>query len=222
MNPKDKNLLKGLAILLTLGAVVFKVGLSIFGDPLRLLGALCGGYGGVRALISLYKAMIEKPADPTQSGKWAVVTGCTGGLGQEFVNRIASRGMNLVLISRSMPKLEVLAAEMKAKYGVECTCLAFDFAQCSPEQEDNFYTKILPEFVAKAPIGGDLGLLVNNVGVGDEVLALLLLLLLLFFSFFATPSAPPLKVFVIAHLQVCCVCLRLTDDLFFRHRHHSP
>ena len=98
----------------------------------------------------------------------AVVTGCTGGLGQEFANRCAARGLNLVLISRSQSKLNNLSVELKKNYGVEVVVLAFDFARSSPEAEAAFYGKVLPEFIAASPVEGNVGLLINNVGVGDE------------------------------------------------------
>jgi len=168
MNPKDKNLLRGLAIMLALCLGVLWVGLKIFGDALRFVGALTSTYGAGRAAISFHKAFIKQAVDPKKFGSWAIVTGCTGGLGQEFVHRIAARGMNLVLISRSKAKLDALAAEVKSQHGVEAAVLAFDFARCSAEEEAVFYGQALPAFVAAAPVEGNVGLLVNNVGVGDE------------------------------------------------------
>ena len=41
-------------------------------------------------------------------GKWAVVTGCTQGIGKSYADELARRGMNLVLISRNQSKLEYL------------------------------------------------------------------------------------------------------------------
>ena len=34
----------------------------------------------------------------TKYGKWAVVTGCTQGIGRSYVEELAKRGMNVVLI----------------------------------------------------------------------------------------------------------------------------
>jgi 17beta-estradiol 17-dehydrogenase / very-long-chain 3-oxoacyl-CoA reductase len=49
-------------------------------------------------------------------GKWAVVTGCTQGIGKSYVEELARRGMNLVLISRNQSKLEYLKKQLKSKY----------------------------------------------------------------------------------------------------------
>ena len=42
-------------------------------------------------------------------GKWAVVTGCTQGIGRSYVDELAKRGMNIVLISRNKERLEKFA-----------------------------------------------------------------------------------------------------------------
>ena len=48
-------------------------------------------------------------------GSWAVVTGCTDGIGKAFAMELASRGFNLVLISRNIDKLNATAKEVQAK-----------------------------------------------------------------------------------------------------------
>ena len=42
-------------------------------------------------------------------GVWAVVTGCTDGIGKAVALELASRGFNLVLISRNIEKLNATA-----------------------------------------------------------------------------------------------------------------
>ena len=49
-------------------------------------------------------------------GKWAVVTGCTQGIGRSYVDELAKRGMNLVLISRDRIKLSELEDYLKRKH----------------------------------------------------------------------------------------------------------
>ena len=49
-------------------------------------------------------------------GKWAVITGCTQGIGKSYVEELARRGMNLVLISRNQSKLEYLEKQIKSNY----------------------------------------------------------------------------------------------------------
>lgn len=43
---------------------------------------------------------------------WKVVTGATDGIGREYVNQLASQGINIVLVSRSYPKLAKIASEI--------------------------------------------------------------------------------------------------------------
>lgn len=50
-------------------------------------------------------------------GKWAIVTGCTQGIGRSYVEELAKRGMSVVLISRNPTKLDSCAQELKCKYG---------------------------------------------------------------------------------------------------------
>lgn len=50
-------------------------------------------------------------------GKWAVVTGCTQGIGRYYVEDMAKRGMNVVLVSRSQSKLDDVAQKLSNKYG---------------------------------------------------------------------------------------------------------
>ena len=49
-------------------------------------------------------------------GQWAVVTGCTQGIGKSYVEELAKKGMNLVLISRNQSKLECLEKQIKSNY----------------------------------------------------------------------------------------------------------
>ena len=50
-------------------------------------------------------------------GKWAIVTGCTQGIGRYYAEELAARGMNIVLISRSKQKLDDLANHINNTYG---------------------------------------------------------------------------------------------------------
>ena len=61
--------------------------------------------------ISLNKGSFDK-----KYGKWAVVTGCTQGIGRSYVDELAKRGMSVVLISRNKEKLEKVSEEVKRVY----------------------------------------------------------------------------------------------------------
>jgi len=89
---------------------------------------------------------------------WAVVTGCTDGIGKSIAQELASRGFNLVLVSRSIDKLNATAKDLREKSpGVQTRTLVFDFT------EDTSIAAY--QALAKKINDIDIGVLVNNVGV---------------------------------------------------------
>jgi 3-oxoacyl-[acyl-carrier protein] reductase len=52
------------------------------------------------------------------SGKVALVTASSGGIGMNVARRLAMEGVNVVLLARSAEKLETLAATFRSEYGV--------------------------------------------------------------------------------------------------------
>ncbi|XP_013146744.1 PREDICTED: very-long-chain 3-oxoacyl-CoA reductase isoform X2 [Papilio polytes] len=93
--------------------------------------------------------------DFPSKGKWAVITGCTDGIGKEYAHQLASRSCNIVLISRSMTKLQDTAQEIENKYGVTTKIIQVDFTE-----GEEIYDKIEKEIADL-----EIGTLVNNVGV---------------------------------------------------------
>lgn len=57
-----------------------------------------------------------------------VITGSSDGIGKRYAYELASRGINVVLISRTESKLVQIAADIKAKYSVETKWIAADFS----------------------------------------------------------------------------------------------
>ncbi|KAL7305442.1 hypothetical protein TKK_0002183 [Trichogramma kaykai] len=92
--------------------------------------------------------------DLPSQGKWAVVTGATDGLGKAFAQALANKGMNIVLVSRSLAKLQETAAEIKQAYGVEVQYVEADLTGGLP-----VYRKI-----GEAIKDLEIGVLVNNAG----------------------------------------------------------
>ena len=45
-------------------------------------------------------------------GPWAVITGCTDGIGLEYARLLATRGMNLILVGRNPQKLDAVRQEL--------------------------------------------------------------------------------------------------------------
>merc|ERR1712130_173402 len=89
-------------------------------------------------------------------GKWAVVTGCTGGIGRAYVLAMAAKGMDIVLVGRSKEKLKALETEVKRKHGCRILIIQADFTDVS----------VLPLIVKRLKEEQvEVGILVNNVGI---------------------------------------------------------
>ena len=52
-------------------------------------------------------------------GQWAVVTGCTQGIGYAYANELAARGMDVVLVSRNLLKLQDCANMLEQNHGMD-------------------------------------------------------------------------------------------------------
>ncbi|XP_058809241.1 very-long-chain 3-oxoacyl-CoA reductase [Phymastichus coffea] len=96
--------------------------------------------------------------DVASQGKWAVVTGATDGLGKAFAQALANKGLDIVLVSRSLPKLEDVAANIKRTYGVETRVVEADLTEGQA-----VYNKI-----GKAIEELEVGVLVNNAGTSYD------------------------------------------------------
>lgn len=70
--------------------------------------------------------------DVSTQGKWAIVTGATDGLGKAFAEALAAKGLDIVLVSRSIEKLDNVATEIKAAYGVDTKIIEADLTEGQP------------------------------------------------------------------------------------------
>lgn len=61
-------------------------------------------------------------------GSWALVTGASSGLGKEFARALAGRRYNLVLAARREEPMQVLAAELRQRHGVEILVESLDLS----------------------------------------------------------------------------------------------
>lgn len=68
------------------------------------------------------------PEFKTLYGPWAMVAGASEGLGAAFSEALAKRGLNLILISRRLDKLEELALQLRSTYSVEVDVYSLDLA----------------------------------------------------------------------------------------------
>ena len=88
----------------------------------------------------------------------ALVTGASGGIGEELARLFAADGHGLVLVARRRDRLERLAAELREGHGVEARVLAADLARPDAPRE-------LFEELEGAGVAVDA--LVNNAGFGS-------------------------------------------------------
>jgi gluconate 5-dehydrogenase len=90
------------------------------------------------------------------TGKVAMVTGASSGLGVEFARALAGQGADLAILARRLERIEALKGEIE-KLGVRCMALQCDVTQVDQIKDavgkiKNFYGKI--------------DILVNNAGLG--------------------------------------------------------
>lgn len=128
------------------------------------LGAVCVFIVGVQLIRFLFRTLYNNFIGPNlglnavnlkETGKWAVVTGATDGIGKAYVELLAKKGLNIVLISRTQSKLDDVAKQVSSKYSVETKVIAANFTS----KEDIYYN------ISKQLRDLDIGVLINNVGM---------------------------------------------------------
>lgn len=95
-----------------------------------------------------------------KNGTYCVVTGASDGIGKEYAKQMASRGFNLILISRTLSKLEALQTEFQETYKIKVEILAIDIAK----DELSHYEQI-KSICSTLPIS----VLINNVGQSHSI-----------------------------------------------------
>lgn len=65
----------------------------------------------------------------TAQGKWALITGASSGIGEQFARQLAKQGSHLVLVARSKGRLESLASELRKTYNIQAEVMAMDLAK---------------------------------------------------------------------------------------------
>lgn len=61
-------------------------------------------------------------------GQTTLITGASSGIGVEFARELARRGSNVVLVARRRDRLEQLATELAATYGIRATAIPLDLS----------------------------------------------------------------------------------------------
>lgn len=95
-------------------------------------------YPRIYSIIDQY--LIQKPMDWTKfKGKWAIITGCTDGVGKFLCKELARKDINLVMISRNQSKLDKMADFIKFVYGVKVRTIKVDFIE---DQEEDYCKRV--------------------------------------------------------------------------------
>ena len=122
------------------------------GAGLVLKSALCW----TKCLLSLFRPRFNLGAR-YGNGTWAVVTGASDGIGKAFAFELASRGFNIVLVSRTQEKLELVAKALQYKYpAIQTRVIVADFVNAA---EENFAENIFEQVKDL-----DISILINNAG----------------------------------------------------------
>lgn len=91
--------------------------------------------------------------------KTALITGATGGLGQEFVKLFAGSGNNIVLVGRNSKKLMNLKKNVESKYSVQATTIAVDFSD--EDAAEQIFDQVKNNNI-------QIDYLINNAGLGGQ------------------------------------------------------
>jgi NAD(P)-dependent dehydrogenase (short-subunit alcohol dehydrogenase family) len=91
------------------------------------------------------------------SGKWALVTGASAGIGTALAEELAGGGTNLVLTARRRERLEELAQKLAAAHKIQTKVFVADLTQEDAPEKIFQFTK---------EQGIEIELLINNAGFG--------------------------------------------------------
>lgn len=91
------------------------------------------------------------------TGRVALITGCSTGLGVQMAKALANQGAKIVALARRKEKIEAVAEEIAKTYGVETLAVQCDIT--NTDQVNAAVDEILAKF-------GRIDVLINNAGTG--------------------------------------------------------
>lgn len=89
----------------------------------------------------------------------ALVTGASAGIGACFAKYLAAQGYHLLLVARRRERLDALALELTAQYGIHCHVFACDLTQADAAAQ-------IMQFAQQQNIQIDI--LINNAGLSGQ------------------------------------------------------
>lgn len=133
----------------------YRDGLAFYGTY-HCLRNLFKCTSSVCSIVRLHWYSQSHPIDVRKFGKWAVITGCSEGIGKAFAQELAHQGMSIMMLSKPMEgDLERVAQDIREAFNVEVQTYHVDFSTSK-----EIYPAIEKELLDK-----EIGVLVNNVGV---------------------------------------------------------
>ena len=69
-----------------------------------------------------------------EPGNYALITGASSGIGLELAKQLAAKGFDVILVARSVDKLQSLATELAAKHGIQARVASADLTQAASIQ----------------------------------------------------------------------------------------
>lgn len=94
-----------------------------------------------------------KPLNTKTFGPWAIITGASSGIGEEFARQLAASGLHLILVARRRSALEALGRELARTFGIQYQAVGLDLTT------DDVLAKL-----AEATQDRDIGLVISNAG----------------------------------------------------------
>lgn len=91
------------------------------------------------------------------TGRVAIVTGCSTGLGVQMAKALASQGAKVVAVARRENLIEEVAANIKNEFGVDTLAIKCDITDT--ENVDKMVDEVMAKF-------GRIDVLINNAGTG--------------------------------------------------------
>ena len=82
-------------------------------------------HAGLSAYI--YPLVLHTRDFRTKYGEWALVTGCTQGIGREYALGLAAIGMDVCLVGRDQKRLKEIQKEIEAVHNVRTKLILADF-----------------------------------------------------------------------------------------------
>jgi 17beta-estradiol 17-dehydrogenase / very-long-chain 3-oxoacyl-CoA reductase len=91
-----------------------------FKNGLVVLGLITISIWILNTIALIWRMTQSTPATTKRYGakSWAMVTGCTDGIGLSIANELASRGFNIVLLAKDLSKLKAISQQIELKFKV--------------------------------------------------------------------------------------------------------